>query len=90
MSARTPKPAMIIPDPRLTQTRSLAVSLTRSKLTALLKMSHQSAEPQKTPATSTTAETVSPGVLPRPTPAKMAAKERIVVGLVSVSRSVEA
>ena len=58
-------------------------------LTIVLKHSHHSREPVKTPKTNKNADdTFSPDA-PAPRPAKTAAKDRIVIGLVSVSSKVE-
>ena len=88
-SESTPSPASSAPESRFTQRSRAGVSARRKNPTVPLSRSHQSADPRKTPQTMRTADPRSPAVVPRPRPAKTAAKERIVVGLVSVSASVE-
>lgn len=51
-------------------------------------MSHQTAEPKKTPSTIVVAEELLVVVAPNPNPAKIAMKESIVVGLVTVKKKV--
>src|SRR5512143_69908 len=53
------------------------------------RRSHQIAEPRNTPSTSIPAEVKPPLVPAKPNPAKTAAKEKIVIGFVSVRRNVE-
>ena len=94
--AYTPKNKIIPPDNRLTHKSHRAVKRPRNILIPPLKSSHQSAEPRKTPPTITILSmlvtlTPLPGLsfvlIPRP--AKMAANERMVCGLVSVSSNVD-
>jgi len=56
----------------------------------LVRIIHHSVEPENTPSTTAAAEKKLLLALPIPIPAKMAAKERIVRGLVSVNKNVEA
>src|SRR2546425_6622733 len=87
-SASAPKPAIIAPDTRFTH-RSPAVDRARLNAPATpLRMSHHSAEPLNTPATSARA-LAYPARAVIPSPAKIAANERIVIGFVSVNRSVD-
>src|SRR5436305_5185693 len=62
----------------------------RSRLMPLVRMIHHNVEPENTPSTTAVAERKFLLVLPTPIPAKMAAKERIVRGLVSVNKKVVA
>jgi hypothetical protein len=55
-----------------------------------LKMSHHRDEPIKTPKTTAPADMKLSLVAARPKPAIIAAKERIVIGFVSVRKNVEA
>jgi hypothetical protein len=61
--------------------------LPRKRLTPVLKSSHHEAEPRNTPATNGTTVKAS---VSTPTAAKIAAKDRMVVGLVSVRMNAEA
>ncbi len=81
---------MTVPETLLTHRKPLAESLARRRLAAPLSTNHHAAEPRNTPTTSTIARRASPPASPAPRPAKIAAKERIVVGFVSVRRNVEA
>src|SRR5262245_45068783 len=87
-SASSPKRKITAPEMRFTQTSAAGRKRERSNVTPLLNDSHHSADPTKTPRTSTPAASVEP-LLATPNPAKIAAKERIVVGFVKVSRNVE-
>ena len=62
----------------------------RSRLMTLVRIIHHRVEPENTPSTTAVAEKKLLLELPTPIPAKMAAKERIVRGLVSVNKNVEA
>src|SRR5690606_16390145 len=93
---RTPATTAIPANPRRTQPEMMlirrsqaGVTRLRSILTTLRRTSHQAIEPAKTPAMSRLAE-VDPSIVATPNPAKMAAKERMVVGLVRVNAKVEA
>src|SRR5688500_17934156 len=88
-SESTPSPASRAPESRFTQRSRAGVSARRKNPTVPLSKSHHSADPKKTPPTMRMADPRSPAVVPSPRLAKTAAKERIVVGLVSVSASVE-
>lgn len=54
----------------------------------MLKMNHQIADPKKTPVTSAIEDENSWVVAPRPIPAKIAMKDKIVVGLLTVKKNV--
>src|SRR5918998_2257312 len=88
--ASTPKVAMTVPEILLTHRNPPTESFARKRQTAPLKRSHHSADPENTPTTNTTAERYPSLASTKPSPTKIAAKERIVVGLVSVRPSVEA
>src|SRR5215207_6878418 len=88
ISTSTPNPLSTIPDTRLTHRSRARSNRPRSRLAPLLSSSHHSAEPANTPSTSTAPDHASP-LAPTPAPARIAANERIVIGLVRVSRSVE-
>ena len=85
-------PNMVIMKPEILfiQRSHCAFILCRSRLMHVVRIIHHSVEPVKTPSTTPAAERKLLLALPTPIPAKMAAKERIVSGLVSVSRNVEA
>src|SRR5262249_15219161 len=85
--ASRPKRKITAPEIRFTQTSAAGRKRERSNVTPPLNSSHHSADPRKTPATSTAADRVDP-LLATPNPAKIAAKERMVVGFVRVSRNV--
>src|SRR5262249_4688314 len=76
---------MTAPETRLIQVRRGAVSRLRSNPVPLVRISHQRAEPAKTPTTSAAAEVDARSPLATPNPAKIATNDRIVVGLVSVN-----
>jgi hypothetical protein len=81
---------MSVPEARFTHRSAPKPSLERNRPTPPLKSNHHRADPKNTPKTSTAAE-VYPAPSPaKPSPAKIAAKERIVKGLVIVSKNVEA
>ena len=61
----------------------------RSRLITLVRIIHHKVEPENTPSTTMVAEKKLLLALPTPIPAKMAANERIVRGLVSVKKNVE-
>src|SRR5262245_27959466 len=87
-SASRPKRKITAPEMRFTQTSAAGRKRARRSVTTPHNSSHHKADPRKTPTTSTPAESVDP-LLATPNPAKIAAKERIVVGFVSVSKNVE-
>ena len=77
---------MIVPEMRLIHVMWFWFNLSRIKPTPKLSASHQLAEPENTPATITSGELIS---FPIIVPAKIAAKERMVIGLVIVKKKVE-
>jgi hypothetical protein len=79
---------MIIPEARFTHRSVPKPILERNRLTPPLKSNHHRVDPENAPNTSTAAGTY-PALSIKPNPAKMAAKERIVKGLVIVSKNVE-
>src|SRR6266540_5647698 len=82
-----PNARRTVPEIRLTQARAWLVTRARSQATTLVRISHQRAEPTKTPAVSMAA-----WALPRPTrpaAAKIPAKDRIVIGLVIVGAKMD-
>jgi hypothetical protein len=79
---------MIIPEARFTHRSVPKPSLERNRLTPPLKSNHHRVDPENTPKTSTAAGTY-PALSIKPNPAKIVAKERIVKGLVIVSKNVE-
>ena len=79
---------MITPARRLTQASQTGVNFSRSRLTPLLSVSHQAAEPRKTPSTINAALLKFPAVSPSRSPAKMAMNDRMVSGLVMVRNKV--
>src|SRR5262245_48630211 len=87
-SENRPKRRITTPEIRFTQTSAAGRKRERSSVTLPLSSSHHNADPRKTPATSTVAASVDP-LLATPNPAKIAAKERMVVGFVRVSKNVE-
>jgi hypothetical protein len=80
---------MMVPETLLTHRKPPAESFGRKRPVPPLNTSHQAAEPRKTPRTSSAAERASLAPV-TPRPANIAAKERIVVGFVSVRKNVEA
>src|SRR5512139_3855163 len=80
---------MTTPDTRLTHTSPVVVSLARNRLVKVTRISHHADEPRNTPSTTFSAPSVLPAAASAPTPAKMAAKAKIVSGLVSVRNSAE-
>ena len=89
-NAANPNPKIIAPEMRFSQTRAGRLILCINHPVRLLKMSHQLDEPRKTPMTISPAEGYEFLTAARPKPANMAAKDRIVKGLVRVRRNVEA
>ncbi len=88
--ANKPKAVMMKPEIRFTHILAVVLNLSRKKPTPILNVSHQRAEPMKTPITKTNAAKELRVSLAMPSPAKMTRKERIVAGLVRVRNSVEA
>jgi hypothetical protein len=88
--ASIPKSVIIIPEIRLIHRSHCGVIFFLNTLIPLVRIIHQRVEPENTPSTTAVAERTLLLALPTPIPAKMAAKERIVSGLVSVSKKVEA
>src|SRR5204863_7034210 len=87
--ATTPKPTSMAPDRRLIHRNRCGVTRARTRATPLLRSTHHRADPTRTPRTSTTAAPEARPIVPTPKPAKIAAKERIVGGLASVSATAE-
>ena len=81
-----PKPRMINPDIRFTQTIAVVVDFVLTRLTVVLRMNHQQAEPRNTPNTMRAADEYPLLVSTKPRPAKIAAKAMMVSGLVSVRK----
>ena len=88
-SAKTPKPEMINPEILFIHLIPAGLERVRKTLAPLLSKSHHKADPMNTPRTNVAAEKLLPAALANPTPAKIAVKERIVIGLVRVRSSVE-
>ena len=88
--APIPKSVIMPPEILLIQRSHCESIFFRSKLIMLVNIIHHSAEPEKTPRTTMVADRKLSLVLPTPIPAKIAAKERIVRGFVSVSKNVDA
>jgi hypothetical protein len=65
------------------------VNFFSKKLTPPLRIHHHRADPMKTPKTSIPAEEYSLFTLPTPKPAKIAAKDRIVIGFVRVRKNAD-
>jgi hypothetical protein len=89
MIAAIPKPRMIDPEMRFTQSSPERFIRFLSRLVATLRITHQPDDPRKTPKTVIPAEEYPPLRLTKPKPAKMAAKDSIVSGLVRVRKKVE-
>jgi hypothetical protein len=89
MNAAIPNPRMINPEMRFIQRRTMRLIRFRSRLVTPLRSTHQHADPKKTPRTVTAAVEKPPPTFTRPKPANMAAKDKIVSGLVRVSKNVE-
>lgn len=81
-----PNVTMISPETRLIHIMRFWFSRSRINPTPKLSASHQVADPANTPATSTMGELVLPRNM---VPAKIAANERMVIGLVMVRKKVE-
>ena len=77
-----------MPEARFAQRSVPRPILERKRLTPPLNSNHHRADPENTPKTNTAARTY-PALSIKPSPAKIAANERIVKGLVSVSKNVE-
>lgn len=90
MRANMPNPRRIKPEIRLTHCMTLKPNFSRKDPTTPLNSSHQAADPQKTPNTRMPEEDKLFFTDAKPNPANMAAKERMVIGLVSVKKKVEA
>src|SRR5579859_1309008 len=88
-NANSPNKIMMTPEALLIHRNHCAVNLSRSQLIAPVKTHHHSAEPRNTPHTTSNAVSGLFACPPTPMPAKMAANERIVSGLVKVSKKVE-
>ncbi len=88
--ATVPKSVIIAPEILFINRSHWEFIFFRSRLMPLVRIIHHKVEPEKTPSTTTVAEKKLLLALPTPIPAKMAAKERIVRGLVSVNNNVEA
>src|SRR5439155_5564457 len=88
-SASSPKTVITLPDILLIHRSHREVNFPRNRLIPPASRSHQSAEPRNTPQTTSVAERAVFLPPPTPSPAKMAANERMVCGLVSVSSKVE-
>ena len=87
--AAIPKIVIIVPETRLIHKSHWAFNFFLKRLMALVSIIHQRVEPENTPRTTAVAEIKFLLALPTPMPAKMAAKERMVSGLVSVKKNVE-
>ena len=88
-NAEIAKTTRIAPDSLFTIRSESLVNFALKSDTPPLNASHQSAEPRTTPATNDVAETKSRLALNSPTPANTATKDRIVIGFVSVKKTVE-
>src|SRR6266487_1009979 len=86
----TPKRVIMAPEILLIHRSHCGVIFFRSRLIPLVRIIHHKVEPENTPSTTVVAEKKLLLAPPTPIPAKIAAKERIVSGLVSVSKNVEA
>jgi len=64
-------------------------ALSRKKFAKLLRHNHQIVEPTKTPAISENASIKFPLFDVKPKPAKIAVKDKIVIGLVKVRNNVD-
>ena len=87
MRETLPSPRIVAPETAFTALMPRVPTLPRMRLAPVLKSSHHEAEPRNTPATSGTTVRASVFTL---TAAKTAAKDRMVVGLVSVRKNAEA
>lgn len=79
----------MMPASLFTHCNSWCLNLLLNKVKILTRDSHQRPEPRKTPRTKIPADSALPLAPARPRPAKTAAKEKIVMGFVSVRRNVE-
>ncbi len=75
---------------RLIHFRPASEKRLRKIETSVLSNSHQVQEPPNTPKTMSPAEEKLPSEVAKPNPLKIAAKDRIVIGLVRVRKRVEA
>jgi hypothetical protein len=87
--ASRPKSVIIAPEVLLIQSSQRSINFSRNKLILPVNRHHQVAEPRNTPHTTRSAVSALFPPLPTPMPAKMAANERMVIGLVNVSSKVE-
>ena len=87
--ASNPKVRMIIPDILFTIANEALLNCDLKKPTPVLRISHHIAEPSTTPTTINTADKVLPLEFANPSPAKTAMNDKIVVGFVSVRKTVE-
>ena len=78
-----------MPENRLIQVNPLVVILFLNKFKTVLNISHQTADPIKTPNTKEDDNIQFVFSCPKPSPAKTAKKVKIVIGLVMVSKKVE-
>ena len=80
---------MIIPEILFTICIPVEVNFFRNRLTLPLKISHQKDEPINTPKTNTLAEVQFTPAPTKPSPANIAEKDRMVMGLVMVRKNVD-
>src|SRR5260370_29460300 len=85
---RSPNNTRMTPEILLIQSNPRGVKAPRRQLMPTVRTNHHRAEPVNTPSTTVAAE-MEFLFAPRPIPAKIAANESIVRGLVRVSRNVE-
>lgn len=91
MRAMSPNSVIIVPEILFTHFSRSGLNFEWNKPTIPVRMSHHRIEPMNTPRTSITGLLWFPFVPSvTPSPANTAAKERIVKGLASVSKNVEA
>lgn len=89
--ASKPKLTMIVPEIRLIQIMVSRLTIIRKEPVRTLNENHQMLDPRKIPKTMLLAARLSLGWLfTIPKPAKIAAKEMMVIGLVSVRNRVDA
>jgi len=88
-NAATPNAVTITPDTRFTHRNAVVLNRLRNKFVPPLSSSHHAAEPKNTPTTMATAVNLPRSASANPKPAKIAAKDRIVSGLVRVSIKVD-
>ena len=79
----------IRPEILFTITKEPALNFDLKRFTPPLRISHQNADPMRTPRTIRVADNILAFVTPKPSPANTAAKERMVVGFVMVRKRVE-